>query len=605
MQTLLEEVPNAELARGRQEARRVARPIADPNRRQLVFESLCAAGAAGLALDPDRLHPLGRVQLCEDGTVLLARGLAEQPLLLQVCGPFAAYRLAWDTDPGVRLDSIEVLSDRVERRIGVSARVRFRYALAGDRLDEPRPAPRDSRREATVLDVSSGGLAFLVEGGAELPRIGSALVECSITWKRGPSLDVRAHVVHVDVHADGWRVGVRLAGEADVLRTWREHVEGLQSPETLRPEPDPELLWNAYAESGYLRIAGKSAAAFQHGKTAFARAQRLLARAPEVGAIFSAGPSAYPEAYVHQVQCWPRAWLIFQLCRLPNGRSLRTSDDGILLSLYEHCYAFVLAAGAEWMVTYTHASDTAYSHRLHCEHALTLAPHEGCVLPFETIEITGVREPLLGSPGVTLAAATPSEMAATARALAARFPAPYLAAMALDSDDLGVSALDRLWLGSGLERRREVLVARRGQRAVAAAILDMASPGLHVYGLLDKVRVVELEDGGRHEFEDLLAAAQRRYAATGRSSCVYFRDLDAPGLTGRIVHASMGQANINVLARSAAASFLEHVFLLLSKTVNHAKRQRPSYRPPPAAVVLDAPRTVSGAPAPARAAAGP
>jgi hypothetical protein len=152
-------------------------------------------------------------------------------------------------------------------------------------------------------------------------------------------------------------------------------------------------------------------------------------------------------------------------------------------------------------------------------------------------------------------------MAATARALEARFPAPYLAAMALDRGDLGVSALGQLWQGSGLERQREVLVARRGGRAVAAAILDLASPGLHVYGLLDKIRLVALANAGEDEFERLLGAAHGRYAATGHSSCVYFRDLGAPALPSRIAHSSMGVANISVLARSAAASFLEHVFL--------------------------------------------
>jgi hypothetical protein len=572
---------------------RDARTISDPSQRKLVFESLCVAGAAGLALDPDALTPLGRVQLCADGTLLLAPGLAEKRLMLHVCGPFAAYRMAWEGNGGCVLDSLEVLFDRVERRAGVSARVRFRYALGVEGAHAERSSRR-AERDAAVLDVSSSGLCFFVESAAELPPAGAALSACTITWKRGPSLPVRAHVVHASPHAHGWRVGVRLGGDTDVMQTWREHVEGLQFPETLRPEPNPERLWRAYADSGYLQIGGKSSAAFVRGKAAFSRAQRLLARSPGVGALFTGGPSAHPEAYVHQVQCWPRSWLLFQLCRLPKGRSLGTSDDGILLRLYEHCYAFVLGAGAQWMVAYTHSSDTAYTHRLHCEHARTLSAQEGCVLPFEAVEITGVREPAAAG-GALVSPATPAELAAAQRALETRYPAPYLAAMALDRDDLGTSALGSLWQGSGLERGREVLVARRNGRARAAAILDLASPGLHVYGLLDKVRLVALEAGGQQEFECLLAAAQRRYAATGHTSFVYFRDLDAPALTSRVVHTSMGQANISVVARAAAASFLEHVFLLLSKTVNHSRDQRGSYRPPPAAFALEpaAPSNVS------------
>ncbi|HTV18595.1 MAG TPA: PilZ domain-containing protein [Polyangiaceae bacterium] len=562
------------------DAQRNARLIADPDQRRLVFESLCATSAAGLAFDAQRLEPLGRVQLCEDGTVLLAPGLAGRRLVLQVCGPFAAYRLTWEPGRGCVLDAIEVLSARVERRTGVSARVRFRYAPGIDAASVEPMEQSDTRCEATVLDVSSGGLAFFVASADALPAVGRTLEGCTITWKRGPSLDVRAHVVHACPHADGWRVGVRLEAELDVLQAWCEHVEGLQFSETARPELDAEQVWNAYADSGYLHIGGKTSAAFERGKLAFARAQRLLARAPRVGALFTGGGATQPEAYVHQVQCWPRSWLLYQLCRLPRGRSLRTSDDGILASLYEHCYAFVLAAGAEWMVTYTHASDTTYTHRLHYEHALKLAPHQGCTLPFEAIEISGVRGP---SKDAFVGTASAGEIAATARALAARFPAPYLASTRLDRADLGLDDLDGLWRGSGLERRREVLVARRDGRAVAAAILDMATPGLHVYGLLDKVRLVELEAGGERAFDGLLAAAHERYVVTGHTSCVYFRELGAPAPGSGIEHASMGKANINVLGRAAAASFLEHVFLLLSKTVNHARGQRPSYRIPPAA----------------------
>jgi hypothetical protein len=539
-------------------------PIASPEAQLLIFESLCASRAAGSVLDPATLLPIGRVQLAEDGTLLTETALAGQRLLVQVGSHYAAYRFFWELPSGFLCNSLETFAERHTRRAGVSSRVRVQYQGAG---------AWDGSADAAVVDVSTGGLSFLLDADSELPKPGDVFQDCVVSWRRGSSLRLEAQVAHVTRQGAKVRVGVRLSGEAAVVDEWRVLIEELLFADTSRGKADSELLWSAYAASGYLQLGGKDSESFGGQQPAFRRAQALLAQAPQVGAIFSAGRVDCPEAYVHQMQGWPRAWLLLHLCRRREGRTLRTSDDSILLSLYDHCYGFILAHEAEWLVTYTHAGDTAFSHRVHCEYAGTLAPELGCVLPFEAVEVSGVSGELAEDASVSPARS--GDLVVIRHALVEQLPAPYLQAMGLSDDDLGLGSMGRLWAGSGLARSRQILVARRRGRVVAAAILDLASAGLHLYGLLDKVRLVAVEAGGRDYFNALLRVSYSCFAAAGHSRFVYFRDVDAPALSEQVVSSSMGNAHINVIGRQSAAGFLQRVFLLLSRTLNHSKSYAP------------------------------
>jgi hypothetical protein len=525
--------------------------------------ALNALQPAGTAYEPGSGVYLGPVQLREDGTLLVAPGLGRRPLFVQLSGYHAAYTVEWEPSSGFLLDTLHEFAERVQKRSGVSSRVRLRYQL-------------DARRsaEGIIVDVSSGGLGFTCDAESGVPRLGARLFGCSLTWKGGPELPLDLEVKRVSREDQHVRVGARLL---DPVQQWYELVEELQFPETARGSADFDHVWSAYVTSGYLEISGKQSKSFELGRAAFSEAQARLATAPEVGAIFSGGRRVVPEAYVHHLQAWPGAWINVHLCRLPLGRTLKTSDDGVLLRLYEHCYGFAAARpDTRWLVTYTHANDTAYSHRLHCEFARGLVGSEGCVIPFEAIEIGGVAAIADADP-CELGEPTRAELATLCEQFEEQLPGPYLDAMALRAPDLGVSAMQRAWQGSGLQRSREVLVARRGGQAVAAAVLDFSSPGMHVYGLLDKVRVLAVEPAGYDDFGRLLAAAYQRYARRGVDKFIYFRGLDAPPPDEQVKSASLGNANINVVARGQLGRFLEHVFVCHAQSLNHVRADGRSY----------------------------
>jgi hypothetical protein len=543
---------------------RLGNAITDTAQQQQVLEGLCALQAAGLAYDPLTQERLGPVQLREDGTLLLAASIGRRQLLLQLVSYHAAYCLHWEPTTGFILSSLQRFADRVQRRCGVSARVKLQL----------RPwADSEVSAEGTVVDVSSGGLAFTVERASHLPVKGQRLRHCMVSWKGGSDLSLDVEVAQLSCHGPRLRVGVRLI---DAPAEWRDLVEDLQFSESFRGDVPADQVWSAYVASGYLNISGRESANFEEERPAFRRAQELLAKAPDVGALFSGGRRGQPEAHIHHLQAWPGSWINIHLCRLAKGRTLRTSDDAILLHLYEHCYGFAVAdPQTRWFVTYTHAQDTAYSHRLHCEFARGLSGGAGCVIPFEPIEVHGSAEMSGDEQGI--ADAAPAELELLRRILGRQLPLSYLKAVALAEDDLGIASMTQAWEGSGLSRGREVLVARRAGRVVAAAVLDYSSRGMHVYGLLDKVRLIEVDPVGRGDFDRLLAAAHRRYAARGQRKFVYFRELQAPLVAPGLAPASLGRAHINVVSRDQFGSFLEHVFLLHSRTMNHSRLDGRSY----------------------------
>jgi hypothetical protein len=537
--------------------------VATTARAQQVLAALSALQPAGTAYEPGSDVRLGPVQLREDGTLLVAPGVGQRPLFVHLSGYHAAYTVEWEPSSGFLLDTLHEFADRVQKRSGVSSRVRLRYEVGASRS-----------AEAIIVDVSSGGLGFTCDAESGVPRPGERLFGCSLTWKGGPELPLDLEVTRVSREAQRVRIGARLL---DPVQQWYDLVEELQVPETARGSADFDHVWNAYVTSGYLQISGKQSQSFELGRAAFREAQARLASAPEVGAIFSGGRRAVPEAYVHHLQAWPGSWINVHLCRLALGRTLKTSDDAVLLRLYEHCYGFAVARpDARWLVTYTHANDTAYSHRLHCEFARGLIGGEGCVIPFEPIEIGGVAAAADADP-CELGDPTRVELAMVGEQLAERLPGPYLDAMALRAPDLGSSAMQRAWQGSGLQRSREVLVARRGGRVVAAAVLDISSPGMHVYGLLDKVRVLAVEPTGCDDFGRLLAAAYQRYARRGIDKFIYFRDPEAPLPDEHVKSVSLGNANVNVVAREQLGRFLEHVFVCHAQSLNHVRADGRSY----------------------------
>jgi len=94
----------------------------------------------------------------------------------------------------------------------------------------------------------------------------------------------------------------------------------------------------------------------------------------------------------------------------------------------------------------------------------------------------------------TFAIATPEERALVCDVLARTKSPIYLEALDLVPDRFDLAQISEVWKNEGILRKREVLVARTAEGPAVAAIVELVGEGVHLFGLLDSVRIVALRD---------------------------------------------------------------------------------------------------------------
>jgi hypothetical protein len=411
------------------------------------------------------------------------------------------------------------------------------------------------------------------EGSLELVHPDQKLEELTIRWKGGDVLRGRARVAHVSKNplTGLERCGLLLEFPAATRERWHALVDGVLNPRSVQGQPEPRALWDAYVDSGYLNLSGKAPSDFESELDEFKLSQSRLRRAPSVGAFFAAGDNERLEAFAHQLQVWDKSWVWYHLCRLRTGRSLQTSDDHVLVDLYSRAYEYVRQQGAKWLVTYIQ-KDAGYSRLVHHESAKQLEScGASCVVPFHVHEVCGLEAS--SALGCEVASASPEQAEAVRAFVETQYPALYLHATGLADPGLGLQALTALWAAQGLEREREVLVVTNGERVLASAVLEAASPGLHLYGLLDCARVFAHVADAEPFVAGLLLAAQEWYRKRGRSRFCYFRNPLHDPVEQRPGSRSLGEAYVTVHTAEAIPQLLERVFVLAAPNSPRTRRK--------------------------------
>ena len=103
-------------------------------------------------------------------------------------------------------------------------------------------------------------------------------------------------------------------------------------------------------------------------------------------------------------------------------------------------------------------------------------------------------------------------------------------------------------------------MARRGGEPVAAAVLEDAEEGAHLFHLLDLVRVYPLAEGGEAHLGALLQAAREWYAGRGKRQFVCFLEEDvAPPEVPQGVQ-DLGVADMAIHSADLLPDLLEHIY---------------------------------------------
>ncbi len=475
------------------------------------------------------------------------------PFEVRIEGPFSTLTfieqtLRWGEHP--RAEDVRNTRQRQMRRVAAPSGARVVvYGMGGDQ-----PLALD------MLDVSFGGVSARVREG--LPELvpGLDLPEVVLTWKGGPQLRFAGQVRHRSPSPfdDSDMIGILLTGAPEPLaERWAREVENLLYPTTRSHGHDYQSIWDLFEASGYFDLSGdrRENLDFLMLRDAFETAYRKLAAAPNLGFLVSYESPTRVEATLAAVRAWSRSWFGFHMARNADRPHLVNSDSSPLRDIHFHVYE---RAGAnpdiDWLVGYVR-DDAGFSAALHRDFVLTIPG--ACGVPFEVWKLNVTMAGDVRTPDVMEATAEQIEL--VLRALEGQRPHQYLAAHDLVPETYAQHELQAEWAFYGLTRERSMLIALDDGIIVAAGVLDAVDDGLHLYGLLDTIRLYELEPGGHHQFPSLLLAANEWFFTIGKSSFVCFEENGLPEVMRSVGATSLGSGMVTMLPRTATPDLLERI----------------------------------------------
>ncbi|MCX4240263.1 PilZ domain-containing protein [Paraliomyxa miuraensis] len=522
--------------------RRLRSLVADRSRVQVRSR---ASEGSGLSI-PGRLDPERGVLLEWDPQW----SELQPPYEIMVEGPFSTLEFEEQSLRWTRPQPEKVTLTRRRETRRVSAPSGARVLLHGV-AEQP--------LELAMIDVSFGGIGARVSKDDELLAPGMSIQDVIVTWRGGPQLRFVGEIRHRSPSRDrsSDMIGLRLTPSSEALRErWAREVESMLYPTTRSYGHNYQSIWDLFEASGYFDLSGnrREALDFLLLRDAFEASYRKLAAAPELGCLVSCESPTRVEAALAAVRAWSRSWFGFHMARNANRPHLVNSDSSPLKDI--HLHAYERAGGnpdIDWLVGYVR-NDAGFSGALR-DFMLTIP--NGCGVPFEVWKLSVYVRDDVHAPGVS--EATPEQVDDVLRRLEGKRPWQYLEAHDLVPATYDQRHLREEWAFYGLMKERTMLVAVEDGQVVAAAVLDAVDDGLHLYGLLDTIRLYGLDPRGREHYASLLLAAHEWFFSMGKSSFVCFEEEDLPEIMHSVGAVSLGAGMVALLPRTAIPEMLERI----------------------------------------------
>ena len=498
--------------------------------------------------------------------------------LVEIAGLLSLFRFRLDRQNFIdgRLstkipEKIECLRHRRERRVAAPDHVTLRY-----RTRDHRPIVRE------IHDVSRHGLAFNVSASRDVIAPGVQIRDAVIEWAGRLRVKLNLTVRHV---SENFGEGRRVAGTTLTFASdedadhWDAEVGALLDPRTRIGGSWTGDIWELFEKSGYFSLSNKAPSDFDPLRTAFVNASRKLGGAKMLGAQ-AVWPSARGvEASVSLVALNHHAVFLYHVARRhgnpPEGSTGRT----ILYDIYERACTWIHRCRfAQWLVVWVQDAGQ-FSKRLHLDFVSRNADGmRACVVPFRALEIPTHVEPtsqsrlIAAREGAVTEAqswsvrpATEAELEVIAASAAARFPKAFVEAHAL------MPPFERRWDAwddTYLLRGRDVVVAEQNGIVHAAAVIECAEDGIHLFSLLDNLRIIPIGPWNGDAAKALIGHGRRLFAQLGKRIFVYACDVNVPAEDWPEDAVDLGLTHCTVMATNELLpQFTEHVWeLTMSST---------------------------------------
>jgi hypothetical protein len=520
---------------------------------------LAGPGAGGIPLRAARFEPASREPLCFD---VGADEWPAPPFSVEFLGhsSFFRFNAARSGRSGSTLalampDEMVRTRHRWQRRVAAPPDVYITFR-------HPQWPSLAIRRP--VRDVSLDGIGVATNRLEDLLYPGLVVPEVVIEWQDRLRLEFQAAVRHVSARpGEPEAAGLALTPRRPEDRDhWNEELYRLLYPNTRMDGSFSRDLWRMFDRSGYFSLSDKKESDFEDLRDPFEAAGRRLARAPDLGCQVVWPSRRGIEATLSMLKIYDASTCLFHLARQRGRTPHWTSGRGILRDLYLHGLEHTLRdERLRWLIVWV--QDVAhFSRLLHYDLPRRyLEDGRAHISQFHAMEGRCDRVPAPRPRGAEIGPATRAEIERLLMRLAAERAPAFLDAHDLVPERFDLVPLRIAWAHAGLLREREVLVAREGDRT-AAAVLESADEGLHLFALFDCVHLFSVDGDARGLYPALLEAARAWYRGRGRRRFVYFAEGSDLAYATDAGFADLGGASLTLLPVALLPELIEQLYEL-------------------------------------------
>jgi len=415
------------------------------------------------------------------------------------------------------------MPEAVER---VRSRRSQRVCIAqGVRVSFDHPLFPEQRVVRPVLDMTHDGLSFAADDSCAALDAGVDIPFMILERPNGDVIGLKASIKNrrATDGDDALAYGCTIEAQGVLDRDrWRAACDELLFPHTRRGAAE---VWSVYRESGYFGLSD-TLDGFEHLRPSYIDASRALSSAPELGCQTSWPARGPAVATVTHLRLYPSCWFSYLLAVRPEQTvAMRASEA--LRELYrqyiEHCLTL---PGGRWQMAYVQQS-AHWSMRVHVDvprryHALG----DSLVHDFRALQVRSVGAPAhsaLRDRSIEARPASDLDVELAMQTLRTVRPTIYCEALEYHDDPgrFRLLAWKRDWARNRLERERDLFVAKDNGQIIAIGVVEAAQPGLHLFGLLDTLRMYSLAPGGERAFDSLLYNARAWFRQHNRRSFCY------------------------------------------------------------------------------------
>lgn len=442
----------------------------------------------------------------------------------------------------------------------VCSRVR-RFAFARVRASHGLTVRMTDASPSEALAIPVARVAVdTIEVDTALSGVASGAHPIEVAWPGG-ALRLRAIAMQ-----EGTTHVLRVVREStEDYRRWEEEVTRLAHPNTAVGRPSYAGIWDLFRRAGYFGLSGKDSTQFTALEQSFLSVSERMRHAPHLACQTTYTDLDRVEASITMLKTFSHAWFVYQLAR-EKRRPLHLSGHRPLYELYNRATEHTRRdPDLRYHVIHIQREGSPFTKLIHRD--FTRRHEDGAnsaVVGFHAFEGRCEASSTVPSSRFAIGEATVDERAEFFRTLEALRPRAYCEAQDLVPERFDLEELKRTWKDAGLRRERFLLVARRGVRAVAAALVESADDGLHLFGLLDCVRVFPLAEDGAEAYEDLLDRAARFYAERGKKKFVFFDEWNLEPTHRHAGFESLGLADTVITSAETLGAFLEGVLVATS-----------------------------------------